>query len=140
MRIKILTWVVCCISFTACGEKGEKTEDKNEKSTAVKENLLDKKKTIIPDGPYKELYESGELKIEGTMSGGKKEGEWKSYYPNGTSYSITNFAGGKLNGKTITYYANGQIRYIGYYTDGKPSGTWLIFNEKGEKLEDKEYN
>lgn len=138
MRIQLLIGFVCCIFWMGCG--GEKTADEKEKTGTETGDVNGiKKKIVIPDGPYKEYYKGGELKIEGTMSGGEKEGEWKSYYPNGSSYSINNYGGGLLNGKTTTWYPNGQIRYIGYYTDGKPSGKWLIFNEKGEKLPDKEY-
>ncbi|MFI5203258.1 MAG: toxin-antitoxin system YwqK family antitoxin [Flavobacteriales bacterium] len=138
MKIHVVSWVACCIFWISCGEnKGEETADVTDKT--ITENKT-KTKIVAPDGPYKEYYKGSEqIRIEGTMSGGKKEGEWKSYYPNGTSFSTNNFAGGKLNGKTITYHSNGQIRYVGYYTDGKPSGTWLIFNEKGEQIEEKEY-
>jgi antitoxin component YwqK of YwqJK toxin-antitoxin module len=133
-----LTGLVCCIIITGCGNKDEETELQpvEKKQKAVNEKRNDIK---LQDGPYKETYPGGQIKMEGTLSAGKKEGEWKSYYESGSPFSVNMFAGGKLNGKTVTYYPNGQIRYIGYYKDGKPSGKWLIFNDKGEKVQEKEY-
>lgn len=37
------------------------------------------------DGPFKEYYENGELKEEGSFKKGKKQGLWKLYSKNGKS-------------------------------------------------------
>ena len=83
-----------------------------------------------PDGPYKEYYDSGELKVEGHYKNNKRNGELKRYYKNGQVSSEFSYNKGKINKERKSYYKDGIISnktekvgndYInyGYYESGE---------------------
>tara|TARA_Y100000589_G_scaffold216729_1_gene204405 strand:+ start:327 stop:557 length:231 start_codon:yes stop_codon:yes gene_type:complete len=53
--------------------------------------------------PYKEYYETGQLKVEGNLVNGKKTGIWKYYHENGQLWYETPYKNGKRDGITIWY-------------------------------------
>lgn len=55
------------------------------------------------NGPYKEFYPTGELKVDGGYDRGNKEGVWK------------------------IYYKTGKIKTKGKYRDGEKVGVWKTF-------------
>lgn len=64
------------------------------------------------NGPYKEHYDSGQLKVEGEYLYKKRIGKWKSYFENGQisreySYDDT----GKRNKETRSFYESGAVKY-----------------------------
>ncbi|NTW31826.1 MAG: toxin-antitoxin system YwqK family antitoxin [Bacteroidetes bacterium] len=104
----------------------------------------------IKQGPWKDYYESGELKDEGTFDNGAKiglwkfyfknkkleqtgnylknekpDGEWKWYYDNGTIMRTENYSGGLLNGTTTEYSDSGTVIVKGEYVDGLEEGFWF---------------
>jgi antitoxin component YwqK of YwqJK toxin-antitoxin module len=52
-------------------------------------------------GPYKEYYEAGELKFEGTLVAGVRSGPGKEYYRNGTIRYEGEYKQGGIHGKDI---------------------------------------
>lgn len=109
----------------------------------------------IPDGPMKELSDSGSVIIAGnyvdgeedgewtykvgddeeygTYANGKREGTWKQY-SSGQLYFQGSFVDGSPNGEHIWYYETGKIREKGNYVMGKKEGNWSVYNEDGTKL------
>ncbi|WP_296385540.1 energy transducer TonB [Winogradskyella sp.] len=84
----------------------------------------------IPNGPFQDYYDSGELKIEGQYKNKKKVGEWKRYYKDGQISRLYSYNKGKLNKEEVSYYKNGKVSnktekvgedYIsfGYYKSGE---------------------
>ena len=61
------------------------------------------------DGPYKEYYESGEVKIEGYYENKKRVDEWKRYHKNGQVARIYSYVDGKLNKEQISFFKNGKV-------------------------------
>ena len=57
------------------------------------------------NGPFKEYYDTGQLKSEGNYIEGKKDGLWETYYP------------------TIT----GELMYKGNYKNGEQHGYWEYY-------------
>lgn len=83
-----------------------------------------------PDGPYKEYYDSGELKKEGHYKNKKRVGEWKQYYKNGQVSTVYSYNDGKYNKESISYFETGVVSHktekengvyvnFGYYESGK---------------------
>ncbi|MCC1483788.1 hypothetical protein [Winogradskyella immobilis] len=66
----------------------------------------------IVDGPYKEFYDSGELKIEGQNKNNKRVGDWKSYHKNGKVSSAYSYNNGKQNRERTVYYESGKIKFL----------------------------
>lgn len=83
-------------------------------------------------------YANGQVKMQGLMKDGKREGLWKSFYENGTQWSESVFTEGIKNGKTSTWYENGNKRYDGFYTDDVESGVWTYWNEAGKVVNTKD--
>lgn len=61
------------------------------------------------DGPFKDYYDSGEIKVEGQYENKKKVGEWKSYHKNGQISRLYSYDKGKLNKEEISYYEDGMV-------------------------------
>jgi len=83
-----------------------------------------------PDGPFKDYYDSGELKVEGQYKNKKRVGAWKSYYKNGQISKLYSYKNGKRNKINTSYYKDGIVKsktekigdeYIGtgFYKSGK---------------------
>jgi antitoxin component YwqK of YwqJK toxin-antitoxin module len=58
------------------------------------------------DGNYKETYSDGKPKCDGTISGGKLNGQLKSFYESGNLKSVVNYKDGKVEGNAVFYYDN----------------------------------
>ena len=102
-----------------------------------------------PDGPYKDFYDSGELKVEGQYKNKKRIGEWKDYYKNGQVSNLYSFKEGKRNREKTAYYKTGVVSHktektgddfvnFGYYESGKlkyerqeKTGYYKSFYESG---------
>ncbi|WP_178987402.1 toxin-antitoxin system YwqK family antitoxin [Winogradskyella schleiferi] len=63
-----------------------------------------------PDGPYKDYYNSGVLKVEGQFKNGKPDGNWKSYYKNGQVSSLYRYEKGKRNMVYSSFYEDGTLK------------------------------
>ena len=87
----------------------------------------------------KYFHENGQLKMEGTILNGKREGEWKAYFDNGQIQSIGEFKDGRRTGATKVYYVNGKLFYEGFYNGEKKTGHWKFYNEKGNLVDEKDF-
>ena len=105
----------------------------------------------MPDGPYQDYYDSGELKEEGQYKNNKRIGGWKMYYKNGQVSKVFSYNDGKYNDASITYYDNGIVSNkteledgvyvtIAYYKSGNldykrqnESGYFKSYYESGAK-------
>ncbi|WP_407556069.1 energy transducer TonB [Winogradskyella sp. 4-2091] len=73
---------------------------------------------IQPDGPYKEFYDSGELKKEGQYKNKKRVGKWKQYHKNGQVSRIYSYTNGKFDKEEMSYYENGVLSHKIELEDG----------------------
>lgn len=86
-----------------------------------------------------EYHSTGELKMEGMLQDGQREGVWKSWYNNGQLWSIGTYAKGQRIDSALSYFPNGQVRMRGYYSQGKLVGIWKVYNEAGALIGEKDY-
>ena len=112
---------------------------KDENNAVSKSKLTDtlKQSSVLKldstySGEVKEYYPKGELKMEGYMKVGKREGLWKSYYPDGSLCSEGTYKQGKQYGKSVSYFQNGQKQFEGLYEEGNPAGKWIFWDETGK--------
>ena len=93
----------------------------------------------IDEGGERTYYPNGQLKMEGFLTDGKRDGRWISFYQTGIPWSETHFKNGKKEGPTTTWCENGQKRYTGYYKNDKPSGTWTFWDMQGNMVKEIDY-
>ncbi len=89
---------------------------------------------------HTEIYDNGQIKIDGWMQGNKREGLWVSYYENGVRWSEDEFREGMKDGKSVTYFPNGLLRYRGHYIEDKKAGTWQFYDETGKLVKEEDFN
>ena len=109
---------------------------------------------------YQERYENGQIKSEGNLKDGIKDGKWVEYYESGKLRSVGkykairpfiiengyidwNIKEGSFEsvktGKWVYYYENGQIKSEGKYKDGKKDGKWVGYDEAGNAVDEDIY-
>ena len=86
-----------------------------------------------------EYYDSGEVRMEGAIKNGQRDGEWTAYFPDGRVQSHGYFEDGKRTGAATVYWMNGNLREEGFYTEGRHSGRWKWYDEQGNLLREEDY-
>ena len=86
-----------------------------------------------------EYYETGQVKMEGAMKEGNREGEWKAYFPDGRVQSIGTFVNGLRTGQATVYQENGNLLQEGFYKEGKHVGKWKFYDEQGDLIKEVDY-
>jgi antitoxin component YwqK of YwqJK toxin-antitoxin module len=84
------------------------------------------------DGPFKEYYDNGSIKNEGTFSKNRKNGLYKEYFLNGKLKLDANFTNDKRNGKHKTFYESGQIETEILYANDKEYGLKISYYSNGK--------
>lgn len=109
------------------------------------------------NGPFKDYYESGELKTEGQYKAGKRFGNWKTYHKNGQVSRNYSYKNGKRDKVYTAYFEDGAISNktekigdyhinFGYYESGKlrykrqiETGYYMSYYESGPLEIEAEY-
>ena len=86
-----------------------------------------------------QYYSTMQLRSEGDMVGGQREGRWVYYHPNGNVQSECTFVAGQEDGPYRVYRENGRPYYLGQYTAGQRTGRWEVYDDMGVLVETKEY-
>lgn len=86
-----------------------------------------------------QYFSTMQLRSEGTMVEGVREGRWVFYHPNGNIQCEATFIGGKEEGTYRVYRENGAPYYIGQYESGRPVGLWEVYDAEGNLVEKTEY-
>lgn len=73
------------------------------------------------DGPTKNYYRNGKIKLVGYFKNNKKEGIWEDYDENGDIKRTLTFKDGELNG-AANYYEDGKLVKKENYNNGMLSG------------------
>jgi antitoxin component YwqK of YwqJK toxin-antitoxin module len=132
--MKILTVTILVISVLVSCKSGTKEDIKDK--TPKKENLVD-----VKDGMFIEWYPGRkQIKFKGPQDEKmNRHGLWSFYAEDGTEMSFTNYVHGKKEGFTVVKHPNGYIHYRGEYRNDKPVGLWTTYNEKGIKVNEKDF-
>lgn len=80
---------------------------------------------------WRQYYSDMQLRSEGEMMGGQREGRWVYFFPNGLPQCEATFENGKEEGVYKVYRENGVPYYVGQYHEGQRTGTWEIYASDG---------
>jgi antitoxin component YwqK of YwqJK toxin-antitoxin module len=90
-------------------------------------------------GPWKEFYETGELRSEGKYKDGGREGDWVFYYRDGKEEQRGAYHKGKPDGDWKWIYDNGQIWREEIFYDGLEEGLAIEYNDTGKVVSKGDY-
>ncbi len=134
---KLFLFLATVLAMAACTPKlTEKVEGSFPNGQPQYVKVFNKSGDCVKEIEY---YESGQVKMEGFMKDGKREGEWKAYLPDGRPQSIGFFKAGKMDGATTVYWENGNLRWEGFYKADKHCGKWKYYDEMGNFLNEVDY-
>ena len=134
---KILLISFVLLTFACCSPRlTEKVEARypNEQPQIIRK--YDKSGICVYETEY---YDTGEVRMEGAIKDGKKQGEWKAYLRDGRPWSIGGFKDGKMDGPSTVYWENGNLRYEGNFKNGVHCGHWKWYDEQGFLLREEDY-
>lgn len=120
--MKFLFPIILCFFFFSC-ESTDKEIVQN-----VIQPVQDQK---ITNGEFIDLHDNGQIKTQGNLVDGKRDGLWQTFFHDGIKQSESTYKHGVLNGKTASYYYDGKTRYVGFYEKDLKSGTWYFYTEDG---------
>ena len=93
-----------------------------------------------PDGPWKEYYQEGTLKAEGSYDNGRHVGVWKYYYPSGRKEQTGSFnKQGKKDGTWRWYFESGNLLKEENFRNGLRDGLSSEYDESGKLIEEGEF-
>lgn len=133
---RLLTFVLIVLSFSACHSLTEKVEMRYSNGQPQMVRFYDKSDACVKEVEY---YDSGQVKMEGGLENGKREGLWKAYFPDGRPQSIGYFKDGLRTGQATVYQENGNLLQEGFYQEGKHCGKWKFYDEQGNLLKEVDY-
>lgn len=84
------------------------------------------------NGPVRERFPNGKKKLEGTLSGGLREGRWIEWYENGQKRKEGEYAEDLPTGRWVEWTPEGQIAKEGDYVRGKAHGAWTYRYPDGQ--------
>ena len=132
---KFLLYAV--MALASCTPKlTEKVDVRYPNGQAQSVKMLNKSGECVREIEY---YETGEVKMEGAIKDGKREGEWKSFFVDGKTRSIGYFEAGQRTGVAKVNWYNGNLREEGFYKEGKHCGKWRYYDEQGNFLREDDY-
>lgn len=71
------------------------------------------------EGPVKEFFPDGKVKMEGTYKNNNLHGEVKKYHPNGKMFFLERYKNGLKHGWWYTYDESGREKGRGYFFEGE---------------------
>jgi len=87
------------------------------------------------NGKWKEFYETGELKAEGTYKNSARVGDWKYYFPDKSIEVVGSYnQRGEKTGEWQWFYPNQQLMMTENYEDGVLEGEYWEYDEEGKVL------
>ena len=86
------------------------------------------------DGPYKEWYSNGQLKVRLNYLQNHLNGNYTRWYSNGQIHIKASYMNGTKMGAYLEYYKNGQIKLEYNFNElGKPDGPQTEYRLNGYK-------
>ncbi len=109
----------------------------NDNGVKISEGIVDEEG--MKKGPWKDFYDTGEIKSTGNYKNGVKEGKWTYFFKDGKIEQTGEYKNGKLNGEWTWYFNDGTVEREEEYYNGKEEGQFVEYNEAGEILTKGEY-
>jgi antitoxin component YwqK of YwqJK toxin-antitoxin module len=91
------------------------------------------------NGVSQSFYPDEVLAEEISWSNDKKDGPWKQYFDNGKLKLTGEYKNDLLNGAYIIYYSDGKKETEGFYRNDIPDGKWIRYNNNGTVASTIEY-
>lgn len=115
------------------------------KSCVYRNGVLVSEGIILNDGQkqglWREYYNDGKLKSEGSYENNNKSGKWKYYYRNQVIEQTGNYnKKGQLSGKWLWYYPDSKLMREENFKRGKLDGMFVEYDSKGRIVEQGEYS
>ena len=134
---RVFLYLAAVLLLGSCSPRlTEKVESSFPNGQAKVVRYYDKNNNCLKEIEY---YETGQVKMEGAMQDGKREGEWKAYLRDGRPWSIDTFKDGELEGPSTVYWENGNLRWEGNFKAGVHCGNWKFYDEQGNFFKSREY-
>ena len=134
---KMLLFFAMALAFASCTTKlTEEVVETFPDGKTMKVHYNNKSGDCVKEVEY---YSTGEVKMEGTMKEGKRDGEWKAYFPDGRVQSVGTFVNGLRTGKAIVWQENGNLLQEGFYKEGRHIGKWKFYDEQGNLFKEVDY-
>lgn len=84
------------------------------------------------NGPCRTFFKSGKVEREGFLKDGREDGISKFFYKSGALKGESVYVDGEKNGETKLYYESGSLKALMNFKNGKPSGEQKMFYDSGE--------
>lgn len=134
---KIAVFLIAVMAFSCCGKKlTEKTESFYQNGKPCKVSYYDRNGVCVKEA---EFYDNGQVKMEGGIKNGERDGEWTAYFADGRPQSIGYFKNGLREGAATVYRETGRLYMEGFYKEGKHCGKWKYYDEQGYLLREDDY-
>ena len=134
---KIFLLFSLALAMACCGQKlTEKVEASFPNGQPQYVSMVNKSGECVR---WIEYYESGQVKMEGGMKDGKREGEWKAHFPDGRMQSIGIFENDQRTGAATVWQENGNLLQEGFYKNGTHCGKWKYYDEQGYVIKEVDY-
>ena len=131
--VTIASVVLMILYLTSCS----KDPINFESAMGQRNNIYYQKAQSDPyTGPIFSSYSNNNLKSNGDVIDGKKDGSWHEWYENGTIKSKENYKNGKATGIWELWYDNDQIKLKASFKNGKANGARTEWYENGQKKEE----
>ncbi|MGB1031513.1 MAG: toxin-antitoxin system YwqK family antitoxin, partial [Flavobacteriales bacterium] len=86
----------------------------------------------VQHGTYKVYYSNGKVAEEAVYRNGEKDGPWRQYFESGKLRGEGTSSTGHFEGKVIYYHPNGVKLIEGEYVRGMKDGTWIKYTSGGD--------
>lgn len=81
--------------------------------------------------PHSSTYPNGQIKDEGRLKNGQKEGTWIHWSEDGHKQYEYHYHKGKKHGQYTRWFPSGQIAEQSIYSGGRKSGNHMVFQDDG---------
>ncbi len=91
------------------------------------------------DGPFVERHRNGRKAREGAFARGEKAGRWTVWFESGAVEEESEWRDGVRHGPFTAWWPGGKRRTQGRHCGGAQCGTWRSFEEGGREIGSVEY-
>lgn len=88
----------------------------------------------VPNGPFIQYYENGNIKAKSTFSDGEIDGQMKSFYSSGELKEITYLSNGLKIDSALQFYKSGVLNKVTYFDQGIKNGIYRQYSERGSLI------
>lgn len=80
-------------------------------------------------GVWKEFFEDGKVKSEGSYKDGKREGRWSFFHNNSQTEQVGEYVKGKPSGEWKKFFIDGKLQRNEFYENGKENGIMTEYSQ-----------